>query len=169
MQSEEWLICCSYWGNTPKLGDLNLAHRLWTELVENGEHITPVEYPEVPIKRAPTGDPEVNALVQSHLFCADNLCDKVYEFYLSLPTDMHLSVKRDLLHKEFPNIKKYLIARWTSQWSGTNTLIKHPDKIEAHDLFFSLPAVWTYLSSEIWSIVPIEEQNTLTEGEFCLT
>ena len=70
MQSEEWLICCSYWGNTPKLGDLNLAQRLWTELVENGEHINLVEYPEVPIKCPPTA----NALVQSHLFCVDGLC-----------------------------------------------------------------------------------------------
>ena len=49
--------------------------KLWTELVENGEHINLVAYPEVPIKCPPTGDPEVNALVQSHLFCSDGLCD----------------------------------------------------------------------------------------------
>ena len=72
MDTPEWLICCSYWGNTSfKLGDLGLAERIWTALVENNEHIHLVDYPEVPIKCAPT----VNALVQSHLFCIDGLCD----------------------------------------------------------------------------------------------
>ena len=71
METPEWLISCSYWGNTPKLGDLNLAHRLWTELVEKDEHIHLVEYPEKPIKCPST----VNALVQSHLFCVDNLSE----------------------------------------------------------------------------------------------
>ena len=75
METPEWLISCSYWGNTPKLGDLNLAHRLWTELVEKDEHIHLVEYPEKPIKCPPTGDLKAYALVQSHLFCVDGLCD----------------------------------------------------------------------------------------------
>ena len=69
MQSRNWDEALRYWNYTLSLGDLNLAQRLWTELVGNGEHINLVEYPDKPIKCAPTGDPEVNALVQSHLWC----------------------------------------------------------------------------------------------------
>jgi len=59
---------------TPPLDDLELAQRLWTELVENGEHINPVEYPNTPIGTPDTCS-DVHALIASHLFCADNLCD----------------------------------------------------------------------------------------------
>ena len=74
METPEWLICCSYWGNKPKLGDLNFAQRLWTELVENDEHIHLVAYPEKPIK-ALRESSEADTLIHSHLFCVDGLSD----------------------------------------------------------------------------------------------
>ena len=65
---------------------------------------------------------------------------EIYEFYLTLPSDMLLPEKRHLLHKEFPNVSRFNINRWLNKWSGTQTLIRHPDKIPARELFLSLPA-----------------------------
>ena len=65
---------------------------------------------------------------------------EVYQFFLSLPSDMPLPKKRHLLQKEFPNIRKYLLNRWLNKWSGTKTLIRHPDKVPARGFFLSLPA-----------------------------
>ena len=73
MDTPEWLISCSYWGNKPKLGDFNFVQRVWTELVEKGEHIHLVEYPEQPIK-ALRESPEADTLIHSHLFCVEGLC-----------------------------------------------------------------------------------------------
>ena len=53
---------------------------------------------------------------------------------------MPLPKKRHLLQKEFPNIRKYLLNRWLNKWSGTQTLIRHPDKVPAREFFLSLPA-----------------------------
>ena len=65
---------------------------------------------------------------------------EVYEFYLTLPSDMPLPQKRNLLHKEFPNVRRHYINRWLNQWSGTKTLKRHPDYQDAHNYFLSLPA-----------------------------
>ena len=65
---------------------------------------------------------------------------EVYQFFLTLPADIPLPKKRHLLQKEFPNIRKYLLNRWLNKWSGTKTLIRHPDKGPAHEFFLSLPA-----------------------------
>ena len=63
---------------------------------------------------------------------------EVHKFFISLPPDMPLPKKRHLLHNEFPNIRKYLLNRWLNEWSGTKTLIRHPDYSEANNLFLSL-------------------------------
>ena len=76
MQSHNWDEALQYWNYTLPIGDLKLAERLWTELVENDEHIRLVDYPEVPIKASNTFfTPETYSLINSHLFCADNLSD----------------------------------------------------------------------------------------------
>ena len=75
MQSYEWIEAISYWqGNRPTEGDLNLAEKLWTEMLENGEDLFPVDYPDKPagIKHA-VEVLEASALLNSHLFCVDNL------------------------------------------------------------------------------------------------
>ena len=76
MQSYEWIEAVSYWrGNpAPKQGDLGLAENLWAEMVQNSEDLNPVDYPDKAIK-SPSDNPDVYALIQSHLFCVDNLCD----------------------------------------------------------------------------------------------
>ena len=76
MQSYEWIEAVSYWrGNpAPKQGDLGLAENLWTDMVQNSEDLNPVDYPEKSID-SPPDNPDVYALIQSHLFCVDNLCD----------------------------------------------------------------------------------------------
>ena len=76
MQSYEWIEAVSYWrGNpTPIQGDLGLAENLWAEMVQNSEDLNPVDYPDKAID-SPPDNPDVYALIQSHLFCVDNLCD----------------------------------------------------------------------------------------------
>ena len=76
MQSYEWLETLAYWrGNaTPIQGDLGLAENLWTEMVQNSEDLNPVDYPDKAID-SPPDNPDVYALIQSHLFCVDGLCD----------------------------------------------------------------------------------------------
>ena len=79
MRDQYWDEALKYWNYTPSLsdfGDLKLAKRLWTELVESNEHINLVEYPDKPIKSSEAYfTPETYALLNSHLFCADNLSD----------------------------------------------------------------------------------------------
>ena len=65
---------------------------------------------------------------------------EVHQFFISLPADIPLPKKRHLLHKEFPNVSRKLINRWLNKWSGTKTLIRHPDKVPARELFSSLPS-----------------------------
>lgn len=42
-------------------------------MVENGEDLFPVDYPDKAFK-VPPDNPDVFALLDSHLFCVDNLC-----------------------------------------------------------------------------------------------
>ena len=82
MQSYEWIEAVSYWTGTPPTeGDLNLAERRWTEMIENNEHLVPVDYPDVPDNLPHSQHRlEVSALIKSHLFCVDNLTeDEVQE------------------------------------------------------------------------------------------
>ena len=76
MQSRNWDEALIYWNYTPPLGDLNLAQKLWTELVEKDEHINLVEYPEKPRNlKYSEAVLAVDALIHSHLFCIDNLTE----------------------------------------------------------------------------------------------
>ena len=59
MDTPEWLQCCAYWGNRPKLGDFGLAERVWSQLIEFDEHLYPSEFPDIPI---------------ANPFCVDGLC-----------------------------------------------------------------------------------------------
>ena len=78
MRSGYWDEAIAYWQDKSHkpIGDLQFVERLWTEMVERGEHIDLVDYPDKPIK-APQGegDPSLYPLIQSHLFCIDNLSD----------------------------------------------------------------------------------------------
>ena len=56
------------------MGDLKFAERLWTEMIEKGEYINLVDYPDKALQ-SPPDNPDVFALLDSHLFCVDNLCD----------------------------------------------------------------------------------------------
>ena len=77
MKSYEWIEALNYWSYRPKAGDLNFAEKLWTQMIENGEDLSAIDLPEKPFKFSETGDSGVYALIQSHLFCVDNLteCD----------------------------------------------------------------------------------------------
>ena len=77
MKSDEWIEAISYWrgGRPKKEGDLGLAEKVWTEIIENGDDFSAVEYPDRPIKSPRNDNTYVYALIQSHLFCVDNLCD----------------------------------------------------------------------------------------------
>ena len=75
MQSYEWTEAVSYWTGTPPTeGDLNLAERRWKEMIENNEHLVPVDYPDIPANLPQSQHTlEVSTLIKSHLFCVDNL------------------------------------------------------------------------------------------------
>ena len=76
MQSFDWLEALGYWGNRPKAGDLRAAERCWTDMIENSEDLFPVSYPDKPMNLSYTQNTlDVSALIKSHLFCVDNLCD----------------------------------------------------------------------------------------------
>ena len=77
MKSPYWDEALAYWkGSSPSVGDLPLVERLWTEMVEKGEHIDLTDYPDTPISCPQgEGDPSLYPLIQSHLFCIDNLSD----------------------------------------------------------------------------------------------
>ena len=77
MQSYEWIEAISYWsGSRPNNGeDLNLAEKVWTEMIEKYDDLSAIDFSENPLNSLRTGDASVYALIQSHLFCVDNLCD----------------------------------------------------------------------------------------------
>ena len=77
MQSYEWLEAVSYWsGSRPNDGgDLAFAEQVWTEMIEKYDDLSAIDFPNKPFKIPHTGDPTLYALIQSHLFCVDNLCD----------------------------------------------------------------------------------------------
>ena len=76
MQSHSWDEALHYWNYTLPLGDLNLSQKVWTELVENDEHINLVEYPDKPRNlKYSEAILAVDALIHSHLFCIDNLTE----------------------------------------------------------------------------------------------
>ena len=77
MQSYEWIEAISYWsGSRPNNGeDFDLAEQVWTEMIEKYDDLSAIDFSENPFNSLITGDANVYALIQSHLFCADNLCD----------------------------------------------------------------------------------------------
>ena len=76
MNFYEWLEALGYWSQAPKQGDFNIAERRWTEMIQNHEHLSPVDYPDIPGNLSHSQEIlEVSALIQSHLFCVDNLTE----------------------------------------------------------------------------------------------
>ena len=78
MRSGYWDEALRYWQdkNHKSTSDLPLVERLWTEMIEKGEHIDLTDYPDTPISCPKgEGDPSLYPLIQSHLFCIDNLTD----------------------------------------------------------------------------------------------
>ena len=76
MNSYEWLEALGYWSQAPKQGDFNIAERRWTEMIQNHEHLSPVDYPDIPENISHSQEIlEVSALIKSHLFCVDNLTE----------------------------------------------------------------------------------------------
>ena len=45
-------------------------------MIEKYDDLSAIDFPENPFKSPHTGDPDVYALIQSHLFCVDNLCSE---------------------------------------------------------------------------------------------
>lgn len=76
MQTEAWFEALDFWGQKPKTDDLNLAEKLWTEMIKNGEHLSFADSPDTPINVKHSEDVlKASAPIHSHLFCVDGLCD----------------------------------------------------------------------------------------------
>ena len=90
MKSYEWTEAVSYWtGTSPTEGDLNLAERLWTEMIEKKENLFPINYPDVPEDLSQSQHTlEVSVLIESHLSCVDNLTeDEIQELLVNEDSD----------------------------------------------------------------------------------
>ena len=132
---------------------MNLAQRLWTELVEKDEHINLVEYPEKPRNlKYSEAVLAVDALINSHLFCIDNLTEDeiqerlaydVHEFFLTLPPDLDIQEKRFKCYEKFPDVLQDTICRWINKWQPNDSAFKKRDRQknreQGYELFRSLP------------------------------
>ena len=75
MKTDAWFEALDFWGQKPKTGDLNFAEKLWTELIENNEHLSFVDFPDEPIRFKQSEDVlKAPAMIHSHLFCVEGLC-----------------------------------------------------------------------------------------------
>ncbi|MDE0681599.1 MAG: NUMOD3 domain-containing DNA-binding protein [Candidatus Poribacteria bacterium] len=62
------------------------------------------------------------------------------DFFLSLPADMHSSIKVRLLREQFPDVSKSTLYFRISKWTGVKTKKQHPNYPEVYEFFTSLPA-----------------------------
>ena len=132
MDTPEWLICCSYWGNKPKLGDFHFAERLWTHLVEKDEHIHLVAYPDKPRNsKYSEAFLAVEALIHSHLFCIDTLTeDEIQERLANEDNDGMKPVRYDGQDLEnayyywvFPNESEGLYSKVLARANAVGDLV----------------------------------------------
>jgi len=66
----------------------------------------------------------------------------VREYFFSLPPDMPMTKKRELLHTKFQNIQKATISRWIRKWQPNSEdyrFVRHHDRVAVREYFFSLP------------------------------
>ena len=66
----------------------------------------------------------------------------VREYFFSLPSDMPMTKKRELLHTKFQNIQKATISRWIRKWQPNSEdyrFVRHHDHIAVREYFFLLP------------------------------
>ena len=82
IETPEFLDALSFWSCKENVGDFDFAERVWTEMIQNSEHLTLVEYPDKPFRHT-LSNTEVFQLIESHLFCADNLSDDEIRQYLA--------------------------------------------------------------------------------------
>ena len=66
--------------------------------------------------------------------------EEMHDYFLSLPTDMHLSEKTRLLREKFPAVKNSTLYFRIRQWTDIKGKKQHPAYPEVHKFFLSLPA-----------------------------
>ena len=65
---------------------------------------------------------------------------EMHEFFLSLPADMHSSIKVRLLRERFPDVSNSTLYFRVRKWTGVKGNKQHPDYPEVYEFFTSLPA-----------------------------
>ena len=83
IDTPEFLEALSLWNYNKPTGDFALAERVWTEIIQSIGGLSAVEYPDKPFKSSQNGSPETYALINSHLFCVDNLSDNQIRKHLA--------------------------------------------------------------------------------------
>ena len=79
MKRRSWDTALKFWGYTPKeteepsAKDFDLVEKLWTEMIENEEHIHIVEYPDKLLEFDEYS--VLYPVIESHLYCVDNLSE----------------------------------------------------------------------------------------------
>lgn len=65
---------------------------------------------------------------------------EMHDFFLSLPADMHFSIKVRLLREQFPDVSKSTLYFRVRKWTGVKTKKQHPDYPEVYKFFITLPS-----------------------------
>ena len=134
MQSFDWLEALNYWGNRPKAGDLKTAERRWADMIENDEDLSPIDYAERPekcSKHSQNGNLDLYSLIQSHLFCIDDLTeDEIQEHLANEDNDGMKPVRYDGQYLEssyrwwiFPNAPEGLYSKCLARANVAGDLV----------------------------------------------
>ena len=62
------------------------------------------------------------------------------EFFFSLPSNMNIKEKRQLVRDNFPDVKASTIGCWVREWAPNETGKQEQVRAQAHNLFLSLPS-----------------------------
>ena len=65
---------------------------------------------------------------------------EMHDFFLSLPADMHTSLKVRLLRERFPDVSNSTLYFRVRKWVGIKSKKQHPDYPKVYGFFTSLPA-----------------------------
>ena len=67
-----------------------------------------------------------------------------FDLFASLPPDMNISEKRNIIKKAYPEVDRKRIEHWVREWSGVITPLsspQHPKYHEVHDEYVSLSSI----------------------------
>lgn len=80
---------------------------------------------------------------------------EMHDFFFSLPADMHMSIKRQMLREKFPDVGESTLSHRIHKWTGIKSVKEHPARPHVYKFFLSLP-----------SDMPLPKKRRLLHTEF---